>query len=456
MTQGPEQPTPAGTPAGPPPSPSPSDPRPPSRRRWAVDLTPLRTSRDFRLLFASGLVTYLGSMITYVAVPYQVATLTGSFVAVGLLGVVELVPLIVFGLWGGAIADAVDRRRLVLLTECVFMLLSTALLANALLPEPALWPLYVLTAVMAAVDGLQRPSLDAILPRVVAHDELPAAGALSSMKGTVGSIAGPAIGGLLLATAGVWAAYAADVATFAVSVMLLWAVHPVPPSKQAEPPSMRRIREGMAYAWSRKDVLGTYLVDLAAMFFAFPFALFPFIAQQFGAPWSLGLLYSAEAVGALVATATSGWTGRIHRHGRAVVLAAMVWGAAIALVGLAPTIWFVLAALVVAGGADMVSGLFRMLIWNQTVPDHLRGRMAGIELLSYSIGPQLGQIRASGVAQLTSLRASLVSGGVACVVACGLLAAALPALWGFDARTDEHAVRERDARAGRAPRAPAE
>jgi MFS family permease len=244
----------------------------------------------------------------------------------------------------------------------------------------------------------------------------------------------------------VWAAYAVDVLSFVISAALLAAMRPVAPSREAEPPSLRRIREGMAYAWGRKDVLGTYLVDLAAMFFAFPFALFPFIAQQFGAPWSLGLLYSAEAVGALIATATSGWTSRVHHHGRAVVLAAMVWGAAIAAVGLSPAIGWVLAALVVAGGADMVSGLFRMLIWNQTVPDHLRGRMAGIELLSYSVGPQLGQIRASGVAQLTSLRASLVSGGLACVVACGLLAAALPALWGFDSRTDENAARERAAR----------
>jgi MFS family permease len=415
-----------------------------------MDLRPLRHSRDFRWLFASGLVTYLGSMVTYVAVPFQVAELTGSFVAVGAIGLAELVPLVVFGLWGGAIADAVDRRTMVVITEVVLLVLALALLVNALLPNPQLWVLYVVVMLLAAADGLQRPSLEAIVPRVVAHDELAAAGALISLRWQLGGIVGPALGGLLIAGFGVWSAYAFDALTFLVSAVALWRIRSIPPGDAAEPASVRRIAEGMRYAWSRKDLLGTYAIDLMAMTLAFPYALFPFLAEDLGAPWALGLLYSAGAVGSLLATATSGWTSHVHRHGRAVVWAAVGWGLAIAGAGLAREVWLVLLMLGLAGAADMVSGLFRMLIWNQTIPDELRGRMAGIELLSYSVGPTLGQVRASGVAQLTSLRTSIVSGGLLCAVGGVVLAAALPSLWRYDARTDPNAVRERTVRAARA------
>ena len=412
-----------------------------------MDVRPLRNSRDFRWVFTSGLVTYLGSMVTFVALPYQVAAITGSFVAVGLIGLAELVPLVVFGLWGGAVADAVDRRRMVILTEVAMLLLSSTLLVNALLPEPQLWVLYLVAMLVAAVDGLQRPSLEAIIPRVVAHDELAAAGALNSLKWQVGSIAGPALGGLLIAAFGVWSAYAFDAATFLVSVLALWRLRSIPPGESAEPASLRRVWQGMQYAWSRKDLLGTYAVDLMAMFFAFPYALFPFLAEDLGAPWVLGFLYSAGAVGSLLATLTSGWTSHVHHHGRAVLMAAIGWGLAIAGVGLSSSVWLVLLLLGLAGAADMISGLFRMLIWNQTIPDELRGRMAGIELLSYSLGPTLGQVRASGVAALTSLRTSLVSGGLLCAIGGVGLAVALPSLWRYDERTDANAVREREVRA---------
>jgi len=423
---------------------------PPRRARIRMDLRPLRHSRDFRWVFTSGLVTFLGSMVTLVALPFQVADLTGSFLAVGLIGLAELVPVIVFGLWGGAIADAVDRRRVVVVTELAMLGLSTTLLVNSLLPDPHLWVIYVVAMLFASVDGLQRPSLEAIIPRVVAHDELAAAGALNSLRWQVGEIAGPALGGLLIAAFGVWSAYAFDAATFLVSAVALWRLSSIPAGEDAEAPSLRRIAQSMRYAWSRKDLLGTYAVDLMAMIFAFPYALFPFIAEDLGAPWALGLLYSSGAVGALVATLTSGWTSHVHHHGRAVVLAAIAWGLAIAGVGLSDSVWLVLLMLGLAGAADMISGLFRMLIWNQTIPDELRGRMAGIEMLSYSIGPTLGQVRATGVAALTSLRTSLVSGGVLCALGGVVLAVALPSLWRFDDRTDPNAVRERAVRAARA------
>jgi MFS family permease len=410
-----------------------------------VDTTPLRKSRDFRRIWVAGIITALGSFVTYVAVPFQIKELTGSFLAVGLLGVVELVPLIVFGLYGGAIADAYDRRRVILLTEAGLLFASALLLANALLPEPALWPMYLAVALIAVFDSIQRPSLDAVIPRLVTHEQLPAATALISMKWQIASLAGPALGGLLAATVGAASAYGLDVVSFGISLLLLVRLAAVPPGETAERPSLRRIRDGLSYAISRRDLLGTYFVDIAAMLFAFPIALMPFVADDLGAPWALGLLYTAPFVGSLIVSLTSGWTSAVHRHGRAIVLAAMAWGAAIAAFGFAANIWWALGFLVLAGAADMVSGLFRTVMWNQTIPDEVRGRMAGIELLSYSVGPSLGQIRSSAVAQATSLRFSLVSGGLACVAACGLIAAAMPSLWRYDARTDPHAAARRAA-----------
>lgn len=281
-----------------------------------IDITPLRTSRDFRLLFFSGMITYLGSMITYVALPFQVAELTGSFVAVGLIGLAELVPLVVFGLYGGALADSIDRRTMVIVTEVASGLLVIVLLVNSLLPAPQLWVLYVVAMLLAGVDGLQRPSLDAMIPRVVERDQLAAAAALTSIRWTVGSIVGPAIGGILISAYGTAAAYGVDALTFALSILLLVRLRPIKVAGGGERPSLRHVAEGIRYALSRKDLLGTYAIDMIAMVFAFPYALFPFLADDLGAPWALGLLYSAGAIGSLVVTLTSGWTSSVHRHGR--------------------------------------------------------------------------------------------------------------------------------------------
>ncbi|MBK9740603.1 MAG: MFS transporter [Actinobacteria bacterium] len=415
--------------------------------RMHVDVTPLRASRDFRLLFFSGVITYLGSMITYVALPFQVAAITGSFVAVGLIGLAELVPLVVFGLWGGALADSLDRRIMVVATEVAAGVLVMMLLLNSLLSSPQLWVLYVVAMLLAAVDGLQRPSLDAMTPRVVAHDQLAAAAALNAIKWQFGSIIGPAVGGLLLSAGGAVAAYGFDVVTFVLSIVLLWRVRSIKATGAGtQRASLRHVVDGVHYAMSRKDLLGTYAVDMIAMAFAFPYALFPFLAEDLGAPWALGLLYSAGAVGSLIVTLTSGWTSTVHRHGRAIVVAAAMWGLGISLVGATTSLPLVLLFLAIAGGADMVSGIFRAVMWNQTIPDDVRGRMAGIELLSYSIGPLLGQVRSSTAASLTSLRASLVSGGVLCVVGVAIAAIALPSLWNYDDRYSEDAIRERDAR----------
>ena len=375
-----------------------------------------------------------GSEVTYVALPFQTYQLTNSTLAVGLLSLAEFVPLIVMAFVGGALSDAFDRRRLIQLAELGSGLAIAVLMVNSLLPHPSVAVLFVVAPVLAALYGILRPSLDALVPRLVTREELPAAAALEGFRGTLGSIAGPAVAGVIIAGAGLPVAYALDVATFGASLMALWFMRAVPPPPDAPPVSLSSIAEGLRYARSRQELLGTYGVDIIAMFFGMPMALFPAIAKGFGGAEVLGLLYAAPAVGSLLATVTSGWVAHVHRHGLAIIFAAGTWGAAIIGFGLAPNLALALVGLVIAGGADMVSGIFRMTIWNQTIPDRLRGRLAGIEQVSSTSGPLLGNLEAGVVASLASVRASVVSGGVLCVVGVALAAIALPVFRRYDAR----------------------
>ncbi|MEU1332047.1 MFS transporter [Streptomyces sp. NPDC005865] len=407
------------------------------------DLSPWRSTRDFRLLWVQGLVTYFGSFMAMVALPLQIKDLTDSPVAVGAMGAVELVPLIVFGLYGGALADAVDRRKVILLTEAALGVLAVILLVNALLPDPMLWPLYVVAAGVSALSGLQRPALDSLMARIVPHDQLTAAAALNSLRWNVGAIAGPSLAGLVVAYAGHASAYAITIACFTVSVLLCTRLSPAPAAHDAEKPSLKGLAEGARYAWSRPVLLGTYAIDMAAMFFAFPNTIFPFLADDLDAEWALGLMYAAGAVGSLLFSITSGWTSRVRRHGLLVVFGAAGWGLAITSAGWFSNIWVVLGCLAVAGAGDMASGLGRSTIWNQTIPDELRGRLAGIEVLSYSVGPQLGQVRAGAAAGWTGTRPAIWSGGLACVASVAVLATTLPRLMSYDAKTDPDATRRR-------------
>ncbi|MGW3124642.1 MFS transporter [Streptomyces sp. NPDC001107] len=419
----------------------------PSRLRALLpDLTPWRDSRDFRRLWVSGTISNFGSFLTFVALPVQLKELTGSAAAVGAIGAVELLPLLVFGLYGGALADAMDKRKLILWTEAGQGLLSAALLANALLPHPTVWPLYAVAALSSALVSVQRPAIDSLWPRIVAHEHMPAASALNSLRWTVGGVAGPALAGVVVAYAGLGWAYGADLATFVVSVLLIVRIAASPAAHEAAKPSLRAIAEGARYAWSRKELLGTYAVDLAAMFLAMPLAVLPFLADELDANWALGLMYATEASGSMLVGLTGGWTSRVHRHGRMVALSAALWGLAIAAAGVVGNVWLVLLFLTVAGGCDMVSGIFRGAMWNQTIPDELRGRLAGIELLSYSVGPTVGQVRSGGFAAWWGVRASVWSGGLLCAGAVGLLALCLPKLMTYDVRTNEHALRLRDQR----------
>ncbi|MFZ9227975.1 MAG: MFS transporter, partial [Candidatus Nanopelagicales bacterium] len=286
------------------------------KKQIRIDISALKISKDFRLIFSAGVISNIGSMMTYVAMPFQIKEITNSYLWVGAVGLVETLPLIIFGLYGGVLADAFDRRKLILISEFAAMIVSIALLVNVLsgFNSPVL--ILFLAAIFAATDGIFRPAVDATTPQVVPYTNLPSAGALNSLRHQTASIAGPMIGGLILAAGGISLAYFIDVLTFVISLILLLKISPAIPSHGAENPSLKRIKEGISYALSRKDLLGTYLVDLSAMFFAFPYALFPFVADELGGAWTLGFLYAAIPAGALVATLTSGWSNHVSRHGR--------------------------------------------------------------------------------------------------------------------------------------------
>jgi MFS family permease len=403
-------------------------------RAVAIDVGPLRRHREFRLLYVGQAVSFAGSMITYVAIPYQVYDLTHSTLVVGLLGLAELVPLLGTALLGGALADAHDRRRLVLLADATLLVLALVLVANAMLADPHVWLLFVVAAGMSAAGGLQRPPLDAMLPRLVPREDLAAASALDGFRGNAGQIVGPALAGVLIATAGLGATYAVDAASFLVSLAALARMRAVPPPAEAAPPSLARIREGWRYALSRQELTGSYAVDINAMLFGIPIALFPAVADRYGGPELLGLLYAAGPVGAVLFTLASGWVGRVTRHGKAIALSAGAYGASIVVFGGADTLPLALVALAAAGASDMSSVIFRATLWNQTIPDHMRGRLAGIEQLSYSIGPTLGTARSGAVASVTSVPFSIAAGGAVCVAGTIALSALLPRFWRYDAR----------------------
>lgn len=398
-----------------------------------MDLAPLR-HRDYRLLYAAQTVSLFGTMVTYVALPYQMYRVTGSTLAVGLLGLAELVPLLATAFVGGVLADAIDRRRMALVTDVALAAGSVTLVVIAVTSVSA-WSLFVVAAWMSAVTGLQRPSMESLVPRLVDKADMPAAAALAGFRGSVVMIAGPAVGGVLIASVGIASTYLVDVASYVVSLAFLWQIRAVPPSEDAEPPSVEAVRAGFRYARSRQELIGTYVVDFVAMVFGMPLALFPAMSDRLGGPTVLGLLYAAPAVGSLVASVASRWTARVHRHGLAIMVAATVWGLAIVGFGFSRTRWPALALLSLAGAADAVSGLFRMTMWNQTIPDSLRGRLASIEMVSYMSGPLLGHVEAGVVAAAFGVRASVVSGGVLCVIGVFLCGVALPRFVHYDART---------------------
>jgi MFS family permease len=396
-----------------------------------LDLSPLRKSREFRLLYVGQTVSFVGSMLTYVAVPYQVFQLSRSSLWVGMLGAAQLVPLLVAALFGGALADALDRRRMLLVSELALAAASGVLVLNARLAHPSLWLLCFTSVVMSGITGFHRPALEAMSQEVVARDDQAAAAALGGVRYSVGAIGGPALAGLVIAKLGLAAVYLIDVLSFAGSLVCLWAMRSLLRKSPEHASTLGSIAEGVRYAKSRQELIGTYVIDIVAMIFAMPMALFPLMSEKWSGATAAGWLYSAMPIGSLAITLFSGWSSRVRRHGAMVVLAAAFWGVAIIALGFAPSLPAAVACLALAGAADSISGIFRATIWNQTIPTQLRGRLSGLEMISYMTGPLLGNARAGYLATRFDARTSIVSGGILCVLGVLACIPILPAFWRY-------------------------
>jgi MFS family permease len=404
-------------------------------RRLAVDITPLRSSRDFRLLWLGQIVSITGRQITVVALPLQVYRLTGSPLAVGMIGLAQVVPLILFSVFGGPVADRVDRRRLIVVTEMGMAGTSAMLLLGAFMAHPPLAYLYAATGLQAGLSGINAPTRSAMVPNLVPREQLPAALALNQILYNGGMILGPVVAGFLLALPnGFRWAYAADVASFLGSIGTALLMRPLAPKRREGRQAATgwpAVKEGFSFLRHQRVLVSTFLIDLDAMIFGMPRALFPILALTVFhvGPKGLGLLYAAPAAGAVLGALTTGWVGGVQRQGRAVITAVSIWGLAIAAFGLSGRLFpLALVFLAVAGAADVISAVFRGTILQETVPDDLRGRLSAVHIMVVTGGPRLGDVEAGVVASLVSPWFSVVSGGVACVAGAALLALVVPEL----------------------------
>ncbi len=401
---------------------------------YFLNFSLLRKNRDFRLIFCGRFVSFMGTMITGVALPYQMYYETHSTLMVGLVSLFQLLPLLITALLGGAMADRHNRRKLLIITEFIMAGGCILLTINSWLPHPAVLFIFVIAAMMSGVFGLNRPALESIIQQIVAKEDYAKVAILSNFMFSSALIIGPAIAGLLIAHFGVAITYLVDFATYVFALVTVVMIKETPkPVVKSGQSTWSSLQEGFRYAFSRQELVGTYLVDFVAMIFGMPMALFPAIAHQHGGPKTLGLLYAMPAVGALMISFYSGWTNEIKRQGVAIAVAASVWGVAIILFGALLKLNFVAALvfLALAGGADAVSGIFRSTLWNQTIPTELRGRLSGIEMISYLSGPKLGDTEAGLVAAAFGVVASIVSGGILCVIGVGLCCYYLPHFWQY-------------------------
>ena len=405
--------------------------------RFVVDVTPLRQSPRFRRLYIGHLLAFLGRQLTVVAVPYQIYLLTDSTLAVGALGLVQFVPLMAVSLVGGAVVDAVDRRRLLVVSQILLAGTAVGLAVNASLPDPAVWPLFVLSAVNAGLSAVDQPARMAAIPSVLPRNLLVSGYALEQTLTQVASAVGPALAGWLIAQFSLTITYGVEALAFVAAAASLTKVGRLPPEGGGRAVSFSSIGEGLRYLRGQRLIQSCFLIDLNAMVFGMPRALFPALGTAFfgGDASTVGLLYAAPGAGALVAAVTSGWVGAVRRGGRVVVGAVVVWGASIALFGIVPFLPVALGLLALAGAADVVSAVFRNTILQLTVPDALRGRLTAIHGAVVGGGPRLGDLEAGAVAAATSVRFSVVSGGVACIMGALAVARFMPELWRY--RDDE-------------------
>jgi MFS family permease len=398
-----------------------------------LDLSPLKTSRDYRLLFSGQLVSFLGSMMTFIVVPWQMYQLTQSSAMVGYIYLAEFVPMVCLAFIGGALADFLDKRKMLRLTEIGQTSVTAILLINSLLPHPQVWLLFLSVALHAGFAAIQRPAFESFIQKVIPVEMMSAVMALNSIRYSVGAIVSPAIAGIIATQLSSSVAYTIDLLTFSASLLAVFLIRAVPRPENAERPSFQSVKRAWKYAFSRQELVGTYFIDIAAMFFAMPQALYPALAVIYGEKY-VGFFPAAIAAGALIASLTSGWTKNIHRHGLMVIIAAVLWGVAIIFFGLADSIVPALLFLGAAGFFDMISGIFRGSIWNQTIPNYLRGRLASIEMMSYLTGPMLGSAKMGIVAETYGVKTALVSGGALCVVSVLGAALFLPRFATYDGR----------------------
>jgi MFS family permease len=412
-----------------------------SQRRLArvlVDTAPLRLDRDYRWLWAGQTINGIGTQITRIALPYQVYVLTGSTLAVAALTTVQLIPILVFALGAGSVADAVDRRKLLLVTQLGLLACTAALVGLALLGSPSLVALFAVAFAAAGLGAVDQPARSSAVPRLVPPERLPAAIALNQLNFQVGSVVGPAIGGALIATVGLAGAYFADVLTFAASIIGVLMIAPLPPMGAVTRPGLAAIREGLRFVSARRVILSTFVIDLNAMIFGMPTSLFPALALDVFkvGPQGLGLLAAAPAAGAFLGALLSGWVSSIRRIGLAVIVAVAIWGAAIALFGLSTfSFGLALVFLAIAGAADVLSAVFRSTIVQFETPDELRGRVTSIHILVVTSGPRLGDIEAATVAAIVGPQLSVVSGGVLCLLGVVVVARLFPELGRHVAKT---------------------
>ena len=373
--------------------------------------------------------------MTAVALAIQVYAITQSSFAVGVVGICAFVPLVVFGLYGGAIADSMDRRRLALVASTGLWLLSIVLAVQALAGLRSVLLLYVVAAMQAACYAVNNPARAAIIPRLLPPPLLPAANALSTASFNLGFTVGPLLGGVVIGWLGLGAAYLVDCVTFTAALYALWRLPPVPPEGEVRRAGLQSVLEGLRYLRTRPNVLMTFLVDLCAMVLAQPRALFPAIAGGFygGGTRTVGLLAASPAIGSLVAVVFSGPLGRVRRQGLAILVCVVAYGAAVAAFGLTRTLWLGVVFLALSGAADMVSSVFRNTILQVATPDAMRGRLQGVFIVVVAGGPRLGDFTAGTVAAISTEAFAVVSGGCACMVAVGLLAARYRGFARYDA-----------------------
>jgi MFS family permease len=408
----------------------------PKLPRIIIDLTPVRAHPAFRRMWAGETVSAVGTQLTATAIPLQVYRITSSSFAVGLTGLVAVVPMVAAGLFGGAVSDAVDRRRLVLATGGGLTLVSTGLLVLALRGLGTVWPLYLLIAVQSALTAVDSPGRRAIIPNLVPLEIMPSAVGLEQIGFNVGMTMGPLLAGVAVAGGGFALAYGIDAVSFLATIYAALRLPPMPPLGGGTPAGLASVADGLRFLRGQPVVMMTFVVDLLAMIFGMPRALFPQLAHgQFGGgPLTAGFLYSAAAAGALAGATVGGWFGRVRRQGLAVLVAVAGWGLAITLFGLTHTLVVGLVLLAAAGAADMVSAVFRTAILNTATPDGLRGRLQGVFIVVVAGGPRLGDLEAGVTASLVSPAFSVISGGLACVVGVTALAAAVPSFRRYDHR----------------------